>query len=230
MPKLSSRDAYRLWSQTYDLETDNVLVAVEGRLFARLFSEANLTDKVVVDIGCGTGRHWDSLLARRPRGLHGVDNSPEMLARLRARYPDAMLHLRAGSTLDPLGTGDIDIITSRLMIGYVPRVIEEFREWTRVLRVGGEIIFTDFHPDALVAGAKRTMTHAGRTFEIENYIHPVSALRAVFDALHLQILRLDEEAVDESVRPIYERHQALDVYFESLGKPLVLGMRLRKVL
>jgi len=116
------------------------------------------------------------------------------------------------------------------MLGYVPKLTQELQEWTRILRIGGEIIITDFHPDALAAGAKRTMTHAGTTFEIENYIHTVPRFRAVFDTLHLEVLRLDEQAVDETVRPTYERHQALDVFRESLGKPLVIGMRLRRAI
>src|ERR1700735_2305308 len=76
IPRLPPRDAYRLWSTTYDAQPDNVVLALEGDLFAELSAPAPVEGGVVVDIGCGTGRHWARLFARRPRFLRGVDSSP----------------------------------------------------------------------------------------------------------------------------------------------------------
>lgn len=227
-PRLSSREAYRLWSQSYDHDPDNPVIALEEPLFDQLLADAPVTDKVVVDVGCGTGRHWNRLLALRPRLLHGVDDSPEMMARLRERHPEATLHLRTGNTLAELADGSVDLVVSTLMLGYAHDVAEELREWTRLLRPGGEIVFTDLHPEALRAGAKRTFTHLGVTFEIEHKVYTIEQLHGVFAALHLEILARRERRLDDSVRAIYERRNHLEGFRRGFGTPLVLGFHLRR--
>jgi ubiquinone/menaquinone biosynthesis C-methylase UbiE len=208
--RLAPQDAYRLWSESYDAQPDNVVLALEQEIYNGLLSDELVTDQVVVDIGCGTGRHWGHLLARRPRVLHGVDSSPEMLARLRARYPGATLHLRTGKRLDEFSDTSVDLVVSTLMLGHVREVEDELREWARLLRPGGEIIVTDFHPEALRAGAKRTFIHWGATFEVESHVHTVEALQSLFGSLDLDIVRFQEKTYGQP------------------AQPLVLGFRLRR--
>jgi ubiquinone/menaquinone biosynthesis C-methylase UbiE len=208
VPRLTPREAYRLWSETYDLQPDNVVLALEDDLFAALAGPAPVEGGVVVDVGCGTGRHWAALLSRGPRLLQGVDSSPEMLARLRARYPGATLHLRAGARLDALADASADVVVSTLMLGHVRAFADELREWTRILRTGGEIVMTDFHPAASLAGQKRTVRHGERTFEVEHHVHTVDALRSLLPRLDLQELSFGERIF--------------------AGTPVVVGFRLRK--
>jgi ubiquinone/menaquinone biosynthesis C-methylase UbiE len=207
---LSPKEAYRLWSRTYDAQPDNAVIALEQEIFRELLSDdmTTLADKVVLDVGCGTGRHWQRLLACQPRLLQGVDISNEMLARLRVRHPGAAVHLRTGPDLDGFRDASVDVVVSSLMLGYVREVDHELREWTRVLRTGGEVIVTDFHPDALRAGAKRTFTQRGATFEIQNYTHTVERLRELFHSLDLQVVGFGERQFN--------------------GVPVVLGFRLRR--
>ncbi len=226
--RLATRDAYRLWSETYDAQPGNVIFALEQEIFTRLLSDAALRDKVVVDIGCGTGRHWSELLAGRPRRLHGVDSSPEMLARLRRRYPDASLHLRFGRTLESLPDGSVDLVVSTLMLGHVREVAGELREWHRLLRPGGEIVATDFHPEACQAGMKRTFTHVDTTFEVENHPHALEGLRSLFRSLDLEIERFEERAMDPAIGTGVERRGRGQADRRDRGTPLVFGFRVRK--
>src|SRR5438270_4798034 len=53
--------AYDLWSATYDDEGDNLLVLLDEELFAGLLARIDVRGKRVVDVGCGTGRHWGKL-------------------------------------------------------------------------------------------------------------------------------------------------------------------------
>jgi SAM-dependent methyltransferase len=206
--RLSPRDAYRLWSETYGAQTEHPVFALDCEIWRELLTKADVVDKIVIDIGVGTGRHWSDLVSYGPRQLHGVDISREMLDRLRARFPDAALYERAGTRLDAFSDASIDLIVSSLMLGHVRDVGDELREWTRILRSGGAILYTDFHPEALRAGAKRTFSYRGRTFEVESHCHGVDELRSLFDALDLEITGFQERA-----------HE---------GAPLVLGFRLRK--
>jgi SAM-dependent methyltransferase len=206
--RLSAREAYRLWSETYESQPGNPVLALESEIRASLLSKEDVRGKVVVDIGVGTGRHWGDLVSRAPRELHGVDISGEMLERLRARFPDAALHERTGTRLPAFSDASVDLIVSSLMLGHVRDVEDELREWSRLLRKGGAIVYTDFHPDALRAGAKRTFGHRGKTFEVESYLHSIDSLKRLFLALDLEITGFDERAY--------------------LGAPLVFGFCLKK--
>lgn len=226
--RLAPEAAYRLWSETYDAQPGNVVLALERRIFTSLLSGFVLTDKVVVDIGCGTGRHWSELLDCRPRALHGVDTSAEMLARLRARHPDAALHLRTARRIDEFGDGTVDLVVSTLMLGHTREAEDELREWTRLLRGTGEILFTDFHPSAIQAGAKRTFAHRGVTFEVESHLHTVEGLRSLFGALKLQIVRFEEEGIPREGAPGESMRKYRYRAREDLAVPLVLGFQLRR--
>ncbi len=50
----------------------------------------NLTNKSVLDLGCGVGDFWDHLQARRISCHYlGIDISPQMVNRCRERFPEA---------------------------------------------------------------------------------------------------------------------------------------------
>jgi ubiquinone/menaquinone biosynthesis C-methylase UbiE len=224
---LPSQAGYRLWSETYDAE-DNVVAATEQAIFSALLGETSLASKLVVDIGCGTGRHWGEVLSLKPRELHGVDSSPEMLAQLRARHPDARLYLRSERKIQEFGDASVDLIVSALMMAHVREIELELREWARLLKPGGEIVLTDFHPDAVRSGMRTTFNHRGATFEIENHLHTVKELRSLFQALALDVLDCRERTLDQAVRGIYERHNRMDIYRKGFGMPLAIGFRLRR--
>jgi len=226
--RLTPRRAYRLWSETYDAQPDNVVLALEDDLFGELSAPSPIEGGIVVDVGCGTGRHWGKLFSRRPRLLNGVDSSPEMLARLRERYPDATLHVRAGPRLDAFSDESADVIVSTLMLGHVRAVADELREWTRVLRPGGEIVMTDFHPVAALAGQKRTFRHGDRTFEVEHHVHTVEALRSLFGALNLQVMGFGERMFDPGALRGARFSSSRDRPRTPSGTPVIVGFRLRK--
>ncbi|MBK8550888.1 MAG: hypothetical protein IPL53_07415 [Ignavibacteria bacterium] len=52
--RLSSPEAYKLWSAFYDDQPDNVVLYLEEKLFSEMISQVNFKDKKLLDIGCGT--------------------------------------------------------------------------------------------------------------------------------------------------------------------------------
>src|SRR6185503_12739579 len=50
--------AYDLWAAGYDEQPGNLMLALDEEIFAEFIKEIPIAGKVVVDIGCGTGRHW----------------------------------------------------------------------------------------------------------------------------------------------------------------------------
>ena len=205
-----------------------MILKLEHELFSELLSRISLAGKTVLDVGCGTGRHWDELLSHHPRALHGADNSPEMLTLLRARFPGAPLHLLSGLKLDGLTDASIDVLLSTLTIGHIQNIGEAFAEWTRTMRPAGDMILTDFHPEAFGAGMKRTFVHEGETIEVENHPHSVESLSAMFRAHGLEVVCIQEKTIDESVRNQFEREGYIDAYHRYRGLPMILGFHIRK--
>ena len=73
--KLPSPEAYKLWSTFYDEQPDNVVLYLEEKLFSEMLSQTELKGKKILDIGCGTGRHWKEIMDQDPLALTGIDNS-----------------------------------------------------------------------------------------------------------------------------------------------------------
>lgn len=220
--------AYRLWAESYDDQPDNLIFALDEALLRELSSEVDLAGKSVVDVGCGTGRHWAALEAAAPRRLRGVDSSPEMLERLRVRHPQALVDVRTGPTLDGFDDGSADVIVSTLMIGHVPDLEGELREWRRILAPGGDVVVTDFHPRAFQSGMRRTFAHRGSTFEVRHELRTTEELRSLFARAGFEVVRFAEEALDERARPYLERTGKLHVLGERFATPLVMGFHLRR--
>ncbi len=215
--------AYDLWSATYDDEGDNLLVLLDEDLFAGLLARIEVRGKRVVDVGCGTGRHWGKLLARAPSQLVGYDVSPGMLAQLRSKNPAATVHLASAEALVHTAAGTCDLLISTLALSHVADVDAAIREWARVLREGGDLLLTDFHP-AAAAVAETTFVRRGRVIAIEKRARPLRALEAALVQAGFEPVVREERLIDEAVRHHYERAGKGEVYEALRGTPLLYGM------
>ncbi len=219
--------AYNLWASDYDMQTDNPLVFLDDIVFTQLLDDITLDGKTVVDIGCGTGRHWQKLLARKA-ALIGYEVSVEMLHKLHAKYPGAQTYLLNGHTLKELPDASCDVVVSTLVIGYIENLAGAFAEWNRVLKKNGEIIITDFHPVALQRGDTRSFRHNGQPVFIKNYIHPLDAIKALAHELLWEEKRMIEKKVDDSIKGFYEKQNVLAVYEKNYHSPLLYGWHFTK--
>jgi len=220
--------AYDLWAQSYDQQPDNLMLALDERICSDLFTCVALRGSVVADIGCGTGRHWAKILSYRPARLVGYDVSSGMLDILQKKYPQAETYLFQGGLLSELPTGSVDVVLSTLTIAHIPDIVAALKEWNRVLKPGGEMIITDYHPAALARGGQRTFRAGGTVIAIRNHIYPIKKIRAITAKLGLRELSVVEKHVDETMRPYYEKQQALATYQRFHGVPIIYGIHLKK--
>jgi SAM-dependent methyltransferase len=98
----------------------------------------------VLDIGIGTGR-TTAYLAPLARSYLGIDYSPVMVEYCQARLPQGLVRLGDMRQLDGVGDGSLDLVFgSNCVIDAVSHVdrLRTLREWRRVLRVGGRVIFS----------------------------------------------------------------------------------------
>jgi ubiquinone/menaquinone biosynthesis C-methylase UbiE len=220
--------AYDLWSADYDQQPGNLMLDLDEAIFSELLNESSLSGKVIVDIGCGTGRHWQKMSSLGPAKMIGYDISKKMLERLTQKFPGAETYLSRGTALPQLKSASADMIVSTLTIAHIEKIEEAFTEWTRVLKPGGEMILSDYHPEALARGAKRTFTYKGKKIAIKNYIHSTNKIRLLARQLGYTELRFIEQNIDENVKSYYEKQNAMDVYTKFSGTPIIYGLYLKK--
>ena len=228
-PKIKNADAaYDLWAATYDAQPDNLMLAWDEEIFSSLLNDINLQNKIIADIGCGTGRHWQKIFNLHVKKLIGFDVSEGMLKMLKQKFPKADTHLLKDDHLDELKDHFCDFIVSTLTIAHIEDAENVLTEWKRVLKPGGGIILTDYHPTALAKGGKRTFNHNGETVEINNYVHSIDKIINIARQLDLQVIRFVEKSIDESAKSYYKKQHAIAVYEAWKGMPIIYGIHLKK--
>ena len=104
----------------------------------------------VLDVGCGTGELLRRLRAKYPHAvLAGLDPVPEMLAVAREKLSGTE-DLRIGyADALPWDAGTFDVVVSCNMFHYITHPVAALREMARVLRPGGVLVLTDWCDDYL---------------------------------------------------------------------------------
>jgi SAM-dependent methyltransferase len=145
-PEYGLAEGYRLWSQTYDAPLR--LFPVEEPAVRGLLD--GLPPGRVLDAACGTGRHsvW---LAAQGHEVVGVDVSPDMLAKARAKLPAARFE-QGELTALPLPDASVGAALCALALVHVPDLRPAFAELARVVRPGGRIVISDVHPFLVALG------------------------------------------------------------------------------
>ena len=218
---LASREGYRLWAPTYDVE--NPTTVLDEAAIHELTPP--LASRALLDVGCGTGRRLQAAGAQGPRCAVGIDLVPEMVRRGKHRAPELRLAVADVRAL-PVGDHRFDVVWCRLVIGHVLELGGVYDELGRATRPGGCVIVTDFHPAAARAGHVRTFRDAqGALHVLQHHVHELPAHR---DAAARAGLSFDvglDLVVGPGVRAFYEAASMLDRYEQQRGLPLVLALR-----
>lgn len=228
IPEKEAGAAYDLWSASYDNQPGNLMLDLDEKLFTRLLANTCVKDKKVADIGCGTGRHWAKLLQQHPHSLAGFDVSAGMLNCLMEKYPGAEAQLIDDDRLPNVPTDTFDVITSTLTVAHIENLEQALLAWCRILKANSEILITDFHPDSLAIGGKRTFRHGNGHVAVRNFVHTVPFIINFLSAHHYQLLNQQQLIIDETLRGYYEQQQALHVYKKFEGMPIIYGLHFKR--
>jgi malonyl-CoA O-methyltransferase len=213
---LSAREAYALWAPSYGAE--NVVTTIENDAVRKLTPP--LVGKRLLDAGCGTARRLREL----PRSAYalGVDLVEAML-----RIAEPLEHHLAAADVSvlPLRSGLFDVVWCRLVLGHLERIDHAYAELARVARPGGLVVISDFHPEAVRAGHKRSFrTPTGEIAEVPHTVHePGDHLRAA-EWAGLQLRQRIDAAIGPGVQDLYVQAGALDGYERDLNLPVVLAL------
>jgi SAM-dependent methyltransferase len=183
-----SLTGYRQWSATYD-EPRNDLFDCDEPIMHEILDGLPVGN--ALDAACGTGR-YAAYLAAQGHKIVGVDSSPDMLERARARVPDGEFLLGDLHQL-PLPDDTVDIVVSGLALAHVPALGPVMAELARVLRPGGHLVISDAHHELVLRGSVvRALGPAGEPGLVATYRHTAGDyLRAALPA-GLQVRRCEE--------------------------------------
>jgi SAM-dependent methyltransferase len=103
--------------------------------------------KRVLDAGCGPGAYTERLVNMGAEVI-GVDSSPRMveLAEQRLKGKATIVEADLGRPLEFLDSASFDLIVSALALDHVRDWDAMFREFFRLLRVPGHLVFSAHHP------------------------------------------------------------------------------------
>jgi ubiquinone/menaquinone biosynthesis C-methylase UbiE len=221
-------EAYELWSEIYDDENGNLMLHFDRILFEDFMKRTNLAGKNILDFGCGTGRYWRILAGKNPNKLIGCDISKSMVNKLKKKFPEAETYVVNNNKIEFINDNSIDFIISTLVVAHFRFIDDIVSEWSRILKKEGEIFITDFHPDALRKGAKRTFKINGKNLTVKNYIHPVEKLEGLFSSAGFHILKRSEKIIDENVKEFYLKKGALDIFEKYKNVPMIYSLHLKR--
>lgn len=149
-PSPASQRGVVRWAARYDLLLWLLTLGRERAFRERLLAPAHLQPgESVLDVGCGTGTLAIVASRHTTAEVHGVDASPEMVARARAKAR------RAGSAAAfdvaraeslPFADARFDVALSTVMLHHLPRAtrLAAVREMGRVLKPTGRLLVVDF--------------------------------------------------------------------------------------
>jgi ubiquinone/menaquinone biosynthesis C-methylase UbiE len=222
------KEAYDIWSESYDDQPGNLMLDLDDQIFSELIDSIDLSNKIVADFGCGTGRHWPKIYAKKPALVMGFDISKGMLHRLIHKYPDAAVIQTNDNLLTGIADSSVDCLISTLTIAHIKNVGEAISSWTRVLNSGGDLVVTDFHPTLLAKGGLRSFRHHGKSLSVTNYIHHLEKIKDTFRIHGFDVVGQREIQVNEDVRHYYETQNAISLYNRFIGVPIIYGLHLKK--
>jgi ubiquinone/menaquinone biosynthesis C-methylase UbiE len=220
--------AYDLWSKNYDNQPDNLMLVLDEEIFTVLLNSIDIENKIVVDIGCGTGRHWEKLLDKKPDKLIGLDISEGMLNKLRQKFPEAITYKISDNLLLDIPESSIDLIISTLTIAHLENLEETLNTWFRILKRSGDIIITDYHPLALAKGGKRTFEKDKIQIIIKNFIHPIESIKQISNKNGGILVNTLEIKICEQHKQFYENKSAIHIFEKFRGTPIIYGLHIKK--
>ncbi|GAB3591942.1 class I SAM-dependent methyltransferase [Angustibacter peucedani] len=143
-------DARETWdaeAPTFDDEPDHGLRDPEVRAaWAELLAELLPSPPAhVADLGCGTGS-LSVLLSSSGHHVRGVDVSPEMVTRARAKAAaaGAPATFQVGDASAPeLESGAFDVVLSRHVVWALPDPRAALTRWTDLLAPGGRMVLVE---------------------------------------------------------------------------------------
>lgn len=166
---VSALEGYELWADSYD-ETANPVVLMDSRHSVRALSPA--PGELILDAGCGTGRNLAPILEAGARPV-GMDFSAGMLRVAHRAQPSVLL--AAADLQRPLPFADacFDAALCALVGEHLSDLPATLGELRRVLKPGGRLVFSVYHPEMAAAGIEANFNREGVEYRLGAFKYSV---------------------------------------------------------
>jgi malonyl-CoA O-methyltransferase len=212
--------AYQRWAPLYAPVAHNPLMRAEQQ--AMLLYRPEVAGLRVLDLACGQGRYAQLLTQAQAGEVIALDFCMPMLTQVPSgsRVCASMMQL-------PFAADTFDVVISGLALGHATGVYPWMTEIARVLRSGGTLLYSDFHPDAARAGLIRSFKDTdNETCFVPHAEYSVDAQIDAADSAGLRVEVVHEVRVGIELREQFAKCE--EFYRNWDGLPIVLVMRARK--
>lgn len=181
---------------------DNAWNAYYERPASLSLVPADLHNKSVLDAGCGPGITTAWFISQGVV-VTGIDYSEEMISIARNNIGDRARLLRhdLNQELNMFNQSEFDLIYCSLVIHYIDDLDVLFKEFSRVLKPGGVLVFSTDHPEAPFVKAipvsgreKRSFFWDGYGIYMDAYLRPWNHIT--------DSLEKNELVIDKTINPV----------------------------
>jgi malonyl-CoA O-methyltransferase len=175
-----------------------------------------------LDLACGTGRYAKLLAEAKARHVVALDFCTPML-----RQVAAASRVQANMMRLPFVSGAFDVVVSGLALSHATEVRVWMAEVSRILRPGGVLLYSDFHPEAARAGLTRSFKDQNaQTWTVPHCCYDVAVQMEAVKAAGLTIDTIRELRVGVELREPFPRSD--EFYRQWHGLRIALIVRARK--
>jgi ubiquinone/menaquinone biosynthesis C-methylase UbiE len=211
--------AYEQWAPLYPPVAHNPVMRAEQSAMSQHWPEVR--GRRALDLACGSGR-YSRLLAEGGAQVVALDFCLPMLKQVSedAKVCASMMHL-------PFAANTFDVVISGLALGHAADIHGWMFEIARVLRKGGLLLYSDFHPEAARAGLTRSFKNQkAQTYSVPHRYFDVATQLQAAQAAEMTVEQVHEVRVGEEMREAFPKSE--DFYRQWNGLPIVLVVRARK--
>lgn len=187
---MNVQSAYNKWSTTYDEDT-NLTRDLDLIIMSKTFSGTKFNS--VLEIGCGTGKNTE-LLSRIAKKVYAFDFSEEMISKAKEKVKSKnVVFTQADITLKWLiEKNTIELVTCNLILEHIENLDFIFTEANRCLKEKGKFFINELHPFRQYDGKKAAFVNAGKTTEIDAFVHNISDFTNAAINNGFKLLKLNE--------------------------------------
>ena len=212
--------AYERWAPLYPPTAHNPLMRAEQQAMAEHWPP--VAGKRALDLACGTGRYARLLTEAKADQVVAMDFCVPMLRQVSAaaRVCGSMMQL-------PFAGQAFDVVISGLALGHAANVHSWMAEAARVLKSGGSLLYSDFHPEAARVGLTRSFKdEQNDTCTVPHRCYGVALQQEAAAAANLAIDVIHEVRVGIELKEPFPKSE--EFYRRWDGLPIVLVVRARK--
>jgi SAM-dependent methyltransferase len=190
------RAGYDLWATSYDA-TPNPLVALDRKHTLDFLKPA--AGERVLDAGCGTGAHLRAIAATGALSA-GLDFSFGMLRVAKTAVPGSHLAQADLNRAFPVKRQSFDALLCSLVSEHLNDLQTFFGEARAVLKSGGRLVFSAFHPEIARAGVEANFEHEGTEYRLGAEPYTIDDYMGRMEDAGFRDLRASEFSVDDTMR------------------------------